>query len=267
MAYTNRQKFGLNLISFILKSDGSFITALADATSIALTPNRTAVDNVTSSGLRQGEHTADRMTEVTVSGVMSLPPDACRIIEGSALIAGTDSAIAGDPAPRILQATQGDWTGVTITASSSAISGIYHVVPSSATAASVRVLNRLKDQSDESELLTNHGLTFSGLPTTTDASALVIVEPAVTSRSTYVGGRPGVNPPVVSIVAQTDPVSYMNADERNVKGIYIPRCTLQGGPITFTSKEISSSDMTFKGFYDDDINGEYITYDLQGIAE
>lgn len=265
MAYENRQVFGLSTVSVFDETAGTHIVTLGDAASIALTQGRTAVDNMTSSGVRMGEHTSMWEPEVTVGGVMSLTPSARQIIEGQALLSGTNAAITGMPAARVVSARAGDWSATSFTTTAQTVPGLYMVTSTSANAATWRLVGKLKGSpSNEDTTPTANVPTSTNFPAT--GTALVAVEPVVDARATYVGGRPGVNPPVVSLVAVTDPSGYSEESERNAKSIFIPRAICQTSPLNLTAREISAGDMTFKVLYDDGIDGHWTIVDLLGIA-
>ena len=265
MAYENRQTFGLSTVSFFTEAEGTHIVTLGDANSIALTQGRTSVDNQTSSGVRMGEHTSMWEPEVTVGGVMGLTPSARRIIEGAALISGTDAAITGMPAARVVSARSGDWSATTFTTTSSTVPGLYQVTATSSSVASWRLVGRLQGGvSNEDSVVTANIPTSTNYPAT--GVALVAVEPVVDARASYVGGRPGSNPPVVSIVAVTDPTTYSEEGERNAKSIFVPRAVCQTSPLNLTAREISTGDLGFKVLYDDTLNGHWLVNDLLGIS-
>jgi len=262
--------FGLQLLSFFNRGDGTHLGTLAHAGGFQYNAGRQSTKLMTAVGTQTGEFTTGYQGEATITGLKDASPDLDAFICGRATVAGSNAALA-NPNARVIDALAGDWDEVTVTAANNAVPGLYLVESTAASTETVRRYGQLRgvDFDAPSAAVTDSGITLAGTGRAalgTTGKALISVEPACAAAHVSVGGRPGHPPPHLTVLASSDPTAA-DADGRAVRWVMIPDCTVQTDPGNMTSLEPNAGDYTLSLFYDSGIDGTIMFGHYAGIVQ
>lgn len=270
---SNRIVFGLQKVFFSRAADHQYLGGLAYPTSIAFNDGRQSTPVNTAAGQLTGEFTTGYADSTcTISGVQDATPDLEAIICGRATVAGSNAAIAA-PTAKVIDAQVGNWDNVTITPTANTPPGVYLIESTAAAAEKITRLGQLGrvDVGDDIDaVVQNSGIVLAGAGRAALADtgkAIVSVEPQCAAAHRSVGGRPGVSPPKVSMLAITDPTAAADGDDRNAKWLYVPSMSLKTSMQNYTQAEPASMDGEYTVFFDTALNGTHEVGHYEGIVQ
>lgn len=269
---SNRIVFGLQKTLFFRASDHMYLGGLAHPTGVAFNAGRQTTPVRTSGGQQVGEFTTGYQGELTLSGVMDAGPDLEAIVCGRATVDGSNVAIAA-PSAKVIDEQVGNWDNVTVTPTAQTPPGLYLIESTAAAAEKITRLGQLgltDVGSDIDTVVTNSNIVLAGAGRAALADtgkAIVSVEPQCAEAHISVGGRPGVSPPKVSMLALTDPTGATDADDHNAKWLFVPAMSLTTDMVNFTAVEPSSMDGAYTVFFDTKLNGTYVVGHYSAIVQ
>jgi len=269
---SNRIVFGLQKAFFFRSADNQYLGGLAHSTSIAFSAGRQTTPVRTSGGQQVGEFTTGYQGECTIAGLQDSNPDLEAVICGRATVTGSDAAIAAANG-RVIDELAGEWDTVTVTPTANTPPGLYLIESTAAATERITRLGQLglvDTGSDIDTVVTNSNITLAGAGRAALADtgkAIVSIEPQCAAAHVSIGGRPGVSPPKVKLLALTDPTGATDDDDHNAKWLLVPAMSLQTDMVNFTAVEPSSADAAFTVFYDTKLNGTHAVGHFNGIVQ
>lgn len=269
---SNRIVFGLQKILFFRASDHLFLGGLAHPASVAFNGGRQVTPVRNAAGQQVGEFTTGYQAECTLSGIQDASPNLEAIMCGRSTVTNSDAAIAAAKGI-VIDEQVGDWSNVTVTPSANTPPGLYLVESTAAAAETVTRLGQLglvDEGSTIERVVANSGITIAGAGRAALADtgkAIVAIEPACEAAHISIGGRPGVAPPRVTMLATSDPTGASDDDDRNAKWLLVPEMRLNSDMVNLTAVEPASMDGTYAVYHNEAIGGTHAVGHYQGIVQ